>query len=79
MARRFAKATLPKPAVETIGNVARLSGNTFDLGPDDGVNVVVTEFWAARRPWRGRFSRADEERRKLRVMGVAAVTLDLAE
>lgn len=44
MARRFAKATLPEPAVETIGNVARLSGNTFDLGPDDGVNVVVTEF-----------------------------------
>lgn len=44
MARRFAKATLPEPAVATIGNVARLSGNTFDLGPDDGVNVVVTEF-----------------------------------
>jgi hypothetical protein len=34
----------PAYVVETIGNVARLSGNTFDLGPEDGVNVVVTDF-----------------------------------
>jgi len=27
-----------------IGTVARLSGNTFDLGEEDGVNVVVTKF-----------------------------------
>ncbi len=29
---------------ETIGSVAQLSGNTFDLGQEDGVNVVVTKF-----------------------------------
>ena len=34
----------PAYVVETIGNVARLSGNTFDLGSEDGVNVVVTKF-----------------------------------
>ena len=34
----------PAYIVETIGNVARLSGNTFDLGAEDGVNVVVTDF-----------------------------------
>lgn len=27
-----------------IGSVARLSGNTFDLGEEDGINVVVTKF-----------------------------------
>jgi len=37
-------ATDPAFVAETIGNVARLSGNTFDLGPEDGVNVVVTKF-----------------------------------
>ena len=31
----------PAYVVEQIGNVTRLSGNTFDLGAEDGVNVVV--------------------------------------
>ena len=34
----------PAFVAETIGEVARLSGNTFDLGPEDGTNVVVTKF-----------------------------------
>lgn len=34
----------PAFVVEMIGNVARLSGNTFDLGAEDGINVVVTKF-----------------------------------
>lgn len=34
----------PAYVVETISNVARLSGNTFDLGAEDGLNVVVTDF-----------------------------------
>ena len=34
----------PAYVVEMIGNVGRLSGNTFDLGPEDGINVVVTDF-----------------------------------
>jgi len=34
----------PAYVVETIGNVARLSANTFDLGAEDGVNVLVTDF-----------------------------------
>jgi hypothetical protein len=34
----------PAFVVEMIGTVARLSGNTFDLGAEDGVNVVVTKF-----------------------------------
>jgi len=29
---------------EMIGTVAQLSGNTFDLGEEDGNNVVVTKF-----------------------------------
>ncbi len=29
---------------EMIGSVAQLSSNTFDLGQEDGVNVVVTKF-----------------------------------
>lgn len=37
-------ATDPAFVSEMIGTVARLSGNTFDLGPDDGINVVVTKF-----------------------------------
>jgi hypothetical protein len=37
-------ATDPAYVVDTIGNVARLSGNTFDLGLEDGINVVVTKF-----------------------------------
>lgn len=37
-------ATDPAYVAETIGTVARLSGNTFDLGPEDGVNLVVTKF-----------------------------------
>jgi hypothetical protein len=31
----------PAFVVETIGTVARLGANTFDLGAEDGVNVVV--------------------------------------
>jgi hypothetical protein len=32
----------PKPAVsETVGVVAKLNDTTFDLGPEDGVNVIV--------------------------------------
>jgi len=34
----------PAYVVEMIGAVGRLSGNTFDLGPEDGINVVVTDF-----------------------------------
>lgn len=34
----------PAYVAELIGSVGRLSGNTFDLGPEDGVNVVVTKF-----------------------------------
>jgi hypothetical protein len=37
-------ATDPAYVVDTIGNVARLSGNTFDIGLEDGINVVVTKF-----------------------------------
>ena len=37
-------AAEPAYVAETIGTVARLSGNTFDLGPEDGINVVVTKF-----------------------------------
>ncbi len=37
-------ATDPAFVVEMIGNVGRLTGNTFDLGPEDGINVVVTNF-----------------------------------
>lgn len=34
-----------KPAyvVDTIGNVTRLNQNTYDLGPEDGINVVVLD------------------------------------
>jgi hypothetical protein len=34
----------PAFVAETIGTVAQLSGNTFDMGPEDGVNIVVTKF-----------------------------------
>jgi hypothetical protein len=34
----------PAYVAEIIGSVARLSGNTFDLGGEDGINVVVTKF-----------------------------------
>jgi len=33
----------PAFVAEMIGNVTQLSGNTFDLGLEDGVNVVVTK------------------------------------
>lgn len=33
----------PAFVVEMIGTVARLSDNTYDLGTEDGVNVVVTK------------------------------------
>jgi hypothetical protein len=34
----------PAFVAETIGAVNRLNSNTFDLGPEDGVNVVITKF-----------------------------------
>jgi alkanesulfonate monooxygenase SsuD/methylene tetrahydromethanopterin reductase-like flavin-dependent oxidoreductase (luciferase family) len=34
----------PAYVAEMIGTVTRLSGNTFDLGAEDGINVVVTDF-----------------------------------
>lgn len=34
----------PAFITERIGAVAQLSANTFDLGPEDGINVVVTKF-----------------------------------
>ena len=34
----------PAFVAELIGTVARVSGNTFDLGPEDGINLVVTKF-----------------------------------
>jgi hypothetical protein len=34
----------PAFVAETIGTVAKLGDNTFDLGQEDGVNVVVTKF-----------------------------------
>ncbi len=34
----------PAYVAEMIGTVARLDGNTFDLGAEDGVNVVITKF-----------------------------------
>jgi hypothetical protein len=34
----------PAFVAEKIGTVVQLSGNTLDLGPEDGVNVVVTKF-----------------------------------
>ena len=37
-------AAEPAYVVEMIGSVGRLSGNTFDLGPEVGINVVVTDF-----------------------------------
>jgi hypothetical protein len=37
-------AANPAYVAETIGTVTRLSGDTFDLGPEDGINVVITSF-----------------------------------
>lgn len=34
----------PAFVAQMIGTVAQLSGNTFDLGPEVGINVVVTKF-----------------------------------
>lgn len=34
----------PAFIAERIGAVTEVSGNTFDLGPADGVNLVVTKF-----------------------------------
>jgi hypothetical protein len=34
----------PAFVVEQIGTVAQLSGNSFDLAAEDGVNLVVTKF-----------------------------------
>ena len=36
-------AAKPAYVVETIGRVSALSANTYDLGPEDGVNVVVLD------------------------------------
>jgi hypothetical protein len=37
-------AAEPAFVAETIGTVSQLSGNTYDLGPEDGINLVVTKF-----------------------------------
>jgi hypothetical protein len=37
-------AAKPAFVVETIGTVSQLSGNTYDLGPEDGINLIVTKF-----------------------------------
>jgi hypothetical protein len=34
----------PAFVAEMIGTVTQVSGNTFDLGPEDGINMVVTKF-----------------------------------
>ncbi|ESQ14110.1 MAG TPA: hypothetical protein DDY14_06345 [Chromatiaceae bacterium] len=34
----------PAFVVEQIGSVTQISGNTYDLGAEDGVNLVVTKF-----------------------------------
>ena len=34
----------PAFIAEQIGSIVQVSGNTFDLGTEDGVNVVVTRF-----------------------------------
>ena len=34
-------ATEPAFVAETIGNVTQLSGSTYDLGPEDGINLVI--------------------------------------
>jgi len=34
----------PAFVVEQIGTVTQLSGNSFDLGAEDGVNLIVTKF-----------------------------------
>lgn len=36
-------AAKPAYVADTIGTVARLNANTYDLGPQDGINVVVLE------------------------------------
>ena len=36
-------AAKPAYVVESIGRVSALSSNTYDLGPQDGINVVVLE------------------------------------
>ena len=34
----------PAYVAEMIGTGARVNGNTYDLGAEDGVNVVITKF-----------------------------------
>ena len=34
-------AAKPAFVAETIGNVQQLSGTTYDLGPEDGINLVI--------------------------------------
>lgn len=36
-------AAEPAYVIDTIGTVTQLSGNTYDLGDEDGINVVVIE------------------------------------
>jgi len=36
-------AANPSYVLETIGTVTQLSANTYDLGPEDGINVVLLE------------------------------------
>ncbi len=36
-------AAEPGFVAETIGNVKQLSGTTYDLGPEDGVNLVIVK------------------------------------
>jgi hypothetical protein len=37
-------AAEPAFVVDTIGSVTKLGDNTYDLGAEDGINVVVTKF-----------------------------------
>ena len=34
-------AVEPAFVAQTIGNVKQLSGTTYDLGPEDGINLVI--------------------------------------
>ena len=34
-------AAEPAFVAETLGNVKQLSGSTYDLGPEDGINLII--------------------------------------
>lgn len=36
-------AAEPAFVAETIGNITQLSGTTYDLGPEDGINLVIVK------------------------------------